>query len=226
MGIPIADACDRLPAIVREASMYRLYGSLGSGSVSVEAALAEVGAEYEVIATTTAEGRHLTEEFKRINPRQQVPALQLPDGSVMSEGAAMMLHLADAFPEARLAPAPGSSARAQHDRWLIFMAVNIYEGSLREAYASRYTDDPHGADRIVSNARAYQKRHFEILEATIGAGPYLGGDAMSMADIYLWMLAHWVDQNWLATHCPKVTALAAAVRARPRIAPIHAAHFG
>lgn len=206
--------------------MYRLYGSTGSGSASVEAALAELGVAYEVVQTTTAEGRHLTEEFKRINPRQQVPALQLPDGSVMSEGAAMMLHLADAFPDAKLAPAPGSSARAQHDRWLIFMAVNIYEGSLREAYADRYTDDPNGAAQVMSNAKAYQKRHFEILEATIGDGPFLFGGGMTMADIYLWMLANWVDQNWLLAHCPKVTALAAVVRERPRIAPIHAAHFG
>jgi glutathione S-transferase len=206
--------------------MYRLYGSIGSGSASVEAALAETGAAYELVSTSTAEGQHLTDAFRKINPRQQVPALQLPDGSVMSEGAAMMLHLADTFPDARLAPAPGSSARAQHDRWLIFMAVNIYEGSLREAYAGRYTDDPNGAAQVMSNAQAYQKRHFEILEAVIGDGPFLFGKEMTMADIYLWMLASWTDQNWLAARCPKITALATAVRERPRIAPIHAAHFG
>jgi glutathione S-transferase len=206
--------------------MYRLYGSRGSGSASVEAALAETGAEYEIVPTSTAEKRHLSDEFRRINPRQQIPALQLPDGSVMSEGAAMMLHLADAFPAARLAPAPGSPARAQHDRWLIFMAVNIYEGSLREAYSGRYTDDPKGAEQVMSAAKAYQKRHFEILEATIGGGPFLFGADVTMTDIYLWMLANWVDQTWLAAHCPKVTALAAAVRGRPPVAPIHAAHFG
>lgn len=206
--------------------MYRLYGSNGSGSASVEAALAETGTTYDVVQTSTAEGQHLTDAFKRINPRQQVPALQLPDGSAMSEGAAMMLHLADAFPQAKLAPKPGSPARAQHDRWLIFMDVNIYEGSLREAYAGRYTDDPNGAEQVMSNARAYQKRHFEILEATIGDGPFLFGRDMTMADIYLWMLASWVDRDWLAAHCPKVAALAAAVRQRPAIAPIHAGHFG
>lgn len=206
--------------------MYRLYGSSGSGSASVEAALAEVGVEYEIVPTSTAEGRHLTEEYRAINPRQQVPALQLPDGSLMTEGAAMMLHLADAFPGSKLAPAPGSSTRAQHDRWLLFMAVNIYEGSLREAYAHRYTDDPNGGERVMSNANAYVKRHFDILEAAIGNGPYLAGAQMTMADIYLWMLAHWVDQTWLAEHCPKVTAIAAGLRLRPRIAPIHAVHFG
>jgi glutathione S-transferase len=144
----------------------------------------------------------------------------------MTEGSAMMLHLADAFPHIGLAPRPGSPMRAQHDRWLMFMAVNLYEGSLREAYPHRYTDDPNGAAQIVSNARAYQRRHFDILEAVIGNGPYLAGDRLTMTDIYLWMLANWVDQAWLSAHCPKITALAAAIRRRPRIAPIHVAHFG
>lgn len=58
--------------------MYLLYGSNGSGSASVEAALALSGAEYQVVQTPTAEGMHLTEDFKAINPRQQVPALRLP----------------------------------------------------------------------------------------------------------------------------------------------------
>ena len=64
--------------------MYRLFGSLGSGSGAVEAALAEAGANYEVVATATKDGAHLTEAYRVINPRQQVPALELSDGSVMS----------------------------------------------------------------------------------------------------------------------------------------------
>ncbi|MBL0372525.1 glutathione S-transferase family protein [Rhizobium sp. KVB221] len=206
--------------------MYKLYGSPGSGSASVEAALAEVGAHYSVTRVNTGEGKHLTEDYRAINPRQQVPALELPDGTVMAEGSAMMQHLADAFPESRLAPLPGSSARAQHDRWLIFMAVNMYEGELRKAYPGRYSSDPEGAQAVQASADAYVKRHYEILEQTIGTGPYLFGDAMTMADIYLWMLASWMDQEWLANHCPNVFRLASVVRARPRLQTIHEAHFG
>lgn len=205
--------------------MYLLYGSNGSGSASVEAGLALSGAEYQVVQTSTAEGRHLTEDFKAINPRQQVPALRLPDGSVMTEGSAMMLHLADALPAARLAPAPGTPARAQHDRWLVFMAVNIYEGELRKAYSDRYTDDPGGVDGVRTNADAYVKRHHAILEEAI-IGPFILGSERSMADIYLWMLASWMDQDWLTRHCPKITALAARIAQDPLVAPIHAAHFG
>ncbi|WP_454288455.1 glutathione S-transferase family protein [Rhizobium arsenicireducens] len=205
--------------------MYLLYGSNGSGSASVEAALALSGAEYQVVQTPTAEGMHLTEDFKAINPRQQVPALRLPDGSVMTEGSAIMLHLADALPAARLAPAPGTPARAQHDRWLIFMAVNIYEGELCKAYSDRYTDDADGVTGVRTSADTYVKRHHAILEDAV-VEPFLFGPEMTMADVYLWMLASWMDQDWLATHCPKIRALAASIAQNPLVAPIHAVHFG
>jgi glutathione S-transferase len=205
--------------------MYRLYGSPGSGSASVEVALAEIGVDYTVTLVNTGHREHLTEEYRTINPRQQVPSLALPDGSVMTEGAAMMLHLADAFPASRLAPQPGSSTRAQHDRWLIFMAVNIYEGELRKAYAERYSDDAAGAEAVRANADTYVKRHHQILEQAI-AGPFLLGGEMTMADIYLWMLACWMEQDWLTTHCPKISAIAAAIGGRPLVVPIQAAHFG
>jgi glutathione S-transferase len=200
--------------------MYRLYGKSGTGSAAVEAALAEVGASYEVITINTKAQVHMTEEYRSINPRQQVPALQLPDGSIMTEGSAMLLHLADAHPEAGLAPAPGTSARAQHDRWLIFMAVNVYEGELRHYYPDRYSDHP---ESVVEKAVAYVERHYAIVEEAIH-GPYFFGDAMAMLDIYIWNMATWMDPERLAAHFPKVHALMTQVKDRPLIAPIHAAH--
>jgi glutathione S-transferase len=86
--------------------MYKVYGWRQTGSVAVEAALAEVGAPYELILINRQENQQLSESYKLINPRQQLPALALPDGSIMTEGAAMLLHIADAFPQAGLAPRP------------------------------------------------------------------------------------------------------------------------
>lgn len=205
--------------------MYRLYGSAGSGSAAVEAALAESGANYVAVTVNTGEGEHLSAEFAAVNPRKQVPALELPDGSVMTESAAMMLHLADAFSAAGLAPPPGSAARAQHDRWLLFMAVNIYEGELRRFYSDRYTDDAAGIKAVESNAYAYVQRHYAMIEDAIGTGPFLFGAQPSMADIYLWNLASWMDRAWFSGACPKLSRLVAAVRERPLVAPIHSAHF-
>lgn len=200
--------------------MYKLYGSSGSGSAAVEAALAEAGASYEIIATNTKAQAHLTDAYRAINPRQQVPALQLPDGSVMTEGSAMLLHLADAHPQSGLAPAPGTPARAQHDRWLIFMAVNVYEGELRHFYPERYADNP---ESVVEKAVAYVERHYAILEEAI-KGPFFFGDKPMMLDIYIWCMATWTDPEWLGERFPKVHALMTNVKERPLIAPIHTAH--
>ena len=146
-----------------------------------------------------------------------------PGGSAMSESAAMLVHVADAFPAARLAPLPGSPARAQHDRWLAFVQTNIYEGILRMNYPDRYIRDPLGAESVRLAALDYVQQHFELLEAEI-AGPFLSGAGLQMVDLYIWMLASWVDQGRLAATCPKVMALWAAVNTRPTLAGVVAAN--
>lgn len=203
--------------------MYTLYGRIGSGSAAVEAALSIIDAPHNIIWLDTSAGEHLTEAFTAINPRRQVPALVLPDGGVMTESAAMLLHLADAFPEADLAPQPGSNARAQHDRWLIFMAVNIYEGELRKAYADRYTTDPDGADAVRAAAEAYLADQYAIIDAAL-TGDYLLGDRLSMADLYLWMVASWRDPEQLEAETPRVAAHSRRLRDHPIVRAIAERH--
>jgi glutathione S-transferase len=206
--------------------MYKLYGWKLTGSLAVEAALAEAGVDFEIIPINIRADEHHTEEFGRINPRCQLPALGLPDGSVMAEGAAILQHIADAFAKFSLAPEPGTPARAQHDRWILFMAVNVYEGELRKIAPERYTDDPACAQSVKNAANTYVDRHYKLLDDAIGDGPYFFGEEFTVLDIYIWMLAQWLDQEWLSRECPKVKRLADAVADRPKIAPIHAYHFG
>jgi glutathione S-transferase len=143
----------------------------------------------------------------------------------MAEGVAMLLHIADAFPERNLAPLPGSIERAHHDRWLMYFAVNVYEGELRKVRPEAYTDDPGGDAAVRSCAERYVEKHYLIYEAVLGEGPYYFGDRFTMLDIYVWMLSQWMDQDWLTRHCPKIARLARTVAARTAIAPIHASHF-
>jgi glutathione S-transferase len=206
--------------------MYKLYGTKGTGTSAVKAALAEAGAPFEDVEVTTREKQHLTADYQMINPRQQVPALMLPDGSIMTETAAMLLHIADAHPAARLAPPPGTPARAQHDRWLVFLAVNVYEGELRKMYGERYTADGEGREGVGAAARAYVDRHYALVEQALGDGPYFFGDDLSMVDIYLWTFANWHDTAWVEANCPKIVRLVQTVQARPKIAPIQAENYG
>ncbi len=148
--------------------MYKLYGTTHTSTCAVKAALTEAGAPFEEVEITTRAEQHLTEEYRRINPRQQVPALMLPDGSIMTEGPAILLHIADAHPEASLAPPPGSSERAQHDRWLIFVAMNVNEAGQRMNYPERFTTDTNGTQAVEEAARASMDRHLGIFEEALG----------------------------------------------------------
>ena len=206
--------------------MYRLFGAYHTGTCAVQAALAEIGADFEFELVSTKDGAHMTEVYRRINPRQQVPALELGDGSVMTEGPAILLYLADAHPAKQLAPEPGSTERGLLTRWLLFFAANVYEGELRKLFGERYTDDPDGGAAVQRAAAAYVERHYLIFEENLGKGPYFFGDQFTILDIYVWMLSQWMDGAWMRENCPKVVKLANCVMERPNIQPIHAEHFG
>lgn len=205
---------------------YRLYGWRQTGSMAIEAALEEAGVPYDFVPVSRATDENLSEAFARINPRQQVPALALPDGTLIAEGPAMLSHIGDAHPAAGLIPAPGRAARAQHDRWMAYFHCNVYEAMLRQLKPGAYTTDPAGAAGVKAAADDYINRHFRIFEATLGDGPYLMGAGFQMFDIYLWMLNWWMDDAWLAAECPRIHRLGRTANSRPVLAAVAARHFG
>jgi GST-like protein len=205
---------------------YRLYGWRQTGSMAVEAMVALAGIAHSFVPVSRATDENRGPAFTAINPRQQLPALVCADGTVVTEGPAILTHLADAHPAAGLIPAPGSMARARHDRWMAFLHANIYEAMLREMSPGRYTDDPQGAAGVQSAATSYVRQHFMILEGQLGPGPFLNGDRIQAFDIYLWMLTWWVDSDWLGAACPGILRLREAAQARPALAAVWARHFG
>lgn len=90
---------------------YIVYGGQGSGSVPVEAALTLLGEPFRVIERRVWEDAAAAEEMAKVNPLRQVPALVLPSGELMTESAAILIHLADSHPAAGLAPALDSPLR-------------------------------------------------------------------------------------------------------------------
>ena len=104
--------------------MYKLYTRPGSGGFVVEAALALANAPFEQVDVPKTDRPDPT--FLDISPLNQVPVLTLPDGSSMTESAAICILLAERHPEARLAPAVDAPARADFLRWMAFMSSVLY----------------------------------------------------------------------------------------------------
>ena len=207
--------------------MYKLYWCANTGAFAAQAVLVEAGVAHELIETDTGTGAHRDPSYLAVNPRGQIPALVLPDGSVMTESAALILHLVDAHPEAGLAPAPGSAARAQFDRWLLYTAVDLYGADLRYYYPDRHTSDPAGAPAVKQNGLACMEQGFGLTEAHLAAhGPFMMGPAYSALDVYLIMVAQWhPDTADLLSRHPHLARLHAAVKARPAVAQIWAQNF-
>ncbi len=195
-------------------SGYRLYGKRGAGSDAVEIVLKLLDQEVEIIETYGPDRLHGT--FLKKNPMGKIPALDLPDGSTMFESAAMILHLCAAHPSP-LAPRPGTTAHAHFTQWMVYLSANIYETTLRVYYCDRYGRDE---DSVRDLATKELIRHFGIVEDRLG--PFLLGETMSAADIYLAMLISWApDQLGLGDgRFPKLMALWEDMTHRDVIGPI------
>lgn len=196
---------------------YILYGYPESGSAAVEVALVDAGIPFTMHDLDPDKGEVGSPRYLAINPRGQVPALQHPDGSIITEVPAILTHLADAHPESGLAPPPGSSARAQHDRWLAFLHANVYEGILRIYYTERYTADPNTAPAVRTAAIDYVTRHLSLLGDAIEDGPFVLGAQPHGVDYLAWTLCTWLKPEWLAETGPAIPRLVEAIEGRPRL---------
>lgn len=198
--------------------MYKLYARKAAGSVAVEALLALLDIPFEVIDVPKTETGAAPAWFIAINPRGEVPALGLPDGSTMTESAAMMIYLADAHLEAGLAPALGTPARAQYLRWIVYLAAAAYPSDLRLFYPDRYSTDPTHAASIKAKASLDLAHDFELFATQMGQGPFVLGDKISAADLYAAMLLSWSDnvEGLFAKH-PKLKRLSEAVTENAKV---------
>src|SRR6478735_8123107 len=130
------------------------------------AALAEIGVEYELVRIER-DAAQSDAGYRALNPLGVVPTLV--DGDfVLTESAAILLYIADRYPQARLAP----EDRAQFYRWLVFMTNALQTAFLRMFYPERYG----GGDEVRSVAAAEADGYFELIERSIDGRDWLVGD--------------------------------------------------
>ncbi len=209
---------------------YILYGDKGTGSFTAEALCAELGVACEVRRLDLAAGDQSEDEFKAINPEGKVPTLILPDGTIVTESAAILLALCARHPEGGLFPDLASSEGAWALRWLMFCSNNIYETVCRADFPTRYTSNHADRDSVSAAAKSELRFFWILFERELAArnrpGPYVLGENFSALDAYVANLAGWENPiEWRAPNAPRIEAIRRAVSRRPKIAPVWARHF-
>ena len=207
--------------------MLTLYGCKGSGSASTEAALAIAGVAYDQVEGAEWSRTEGYERLKRVNPLAQIPTLVLDDGTVLSESAAILVHLGLAHPQSGLLSAE-PSRRAQQIRGLVYIAANCYAAIGILDYPERWYPEPDDVVRKAMAGRGRARLHelWDVFVDQFPATPWLSGDRLGALDILAATVSMWSGaRKHLAQSRPAFAALLGRIEADPRIAPIWARHW-
>jgi GST-like protein len=205
---------------------YKLYGRQGWGSSLVEAQLAWYGLPFtfEPVGDLFKEP-DARAKLKKVNPLAQVPTLVMPDGSVMSESAAITLLLADVTGKDSLVPGPQAKERAKFLRWLVFLVANIYPTFTYADDPSRFVSVGAARDPFRAAADAYAQRLWKQVEGEAG-GPWFLGERFSALDIYLGIMTRWrPKRGWFETETPRLFAIARKADQVPELADVWKKNF-
>jgi len=194
----------------------KLYYATGTCSLSPHIVALEAGIPLELGRVDLRATPRVTEigaDFATINPNRYVPALQLDDGSMLTEGAAISLYLADIKPETGLAPAPGSPDRPRFHAWLVFIATELHK-----MYSPWLFHPEYGAEaQAVARGKIAERLAF-VEQHLATSGPFLMGERFTAADAYLFTVVGWsrVAKVNLSAF-PHLNAFLERVGARPHV---------
>lgn len=190
----------------------KLYFSPGACSLSPHIILHEAGLAHEtdkvdLRTKTTASGK----DFRGINPKGYVPALETKDGVVLTEGPAIVQYLADQAPEKNLVPAAGSIERYQVISWLNFISTEIHKN-----YSPLF--NPGAGDDVKQMAKDNLARRYAYLDQELGQRDYVFGAAFSVADAYLFVVTNWAGMVKVDLSAyPNVQAFQQRIGERPAV---------
>jgi glutathione S-transferase len=190
----------------------KLYYSPGACSLAPHIVAREAGLsldleKVDLANRTTASGR----SYLEVNPKGYVPALQVEDGTVMTEVSALIQYLADQAPQAGLIPAAGTPERYKVLEWIGFIATEIHKG-----FGPLWNPTTPDAVKQATKERLFQR--FAYVDQQLDGRSYLTGERFTVADAYLFVVVNWTNFHGLSLGDYKnLAAFMERVAARPKV---------
>ncbi len=205
---------------------YELVGSPGCGSAIVEIALRITGVPHRLTDLPYLEPGPGRERLLKLNPLGQVPTLVLPDGRVMTESAAMLLHLHDLAPQCGLVPSASEPERVTFLNLLLRLVGAVYPTFTFGDDPPKWTLEGPASERLHDTVMERRASLWREIDAQVGA-PHVLGARFSGLDLYVAVMTHWRPRrDWFKAHCPAVAAAAVEAEKNPHVAAVLARHFG
>jgi glutathione S-transferase len=171
----------------------KLFFSPNACSRVVHIALEDAGADVKLVLTDTRAGGQHDPAFRALNPKGRVPVLAT-DRGVLTEVLAILGYVAQAYPQARLAPLDDPFAFAEMQALNSFLASSVHVTYAHIFRAARYAEDPVAHPSIKATALEALDAHLRYLDGRM-KGPWAMGDAYTVADPYLFVMTDWLARD-------------------------------
>jgi glutathione S-transferase len=190
----------------------KLYYSPGACSLSPHIALLEAGLPYDLVKVDLRTKKlENGDDFLKVNPKGQVPALALDSGELVTEGPVIAQMIADKVPSKNLAPARDSAERYKLLGWLNFITSEIHK-NIGPLFSPLLSDEAKG----VFKDRAMGK--FKYVDSQLAGHEYLMGKQFTVADGYLFVMLRWAEaMKFDLSGLSNLMAYKDRVAARPKV---------
>lgn len=171
----------------------KLYASPMACSLASHLALVTSGQPHQLIwvdgnAKRTEDGR----DYLKINPKGLVPALELDDGSVLTEGAAILQYIGDRAPSSKLVPAAGTPERYRQQEWLNYIATELHK-AVFSPYFSAHKQKLLPPELVQQRALDVLREQLDFLAPRLEGRRYLQGEQFTAADAYMLVVLNWAS---------------------------------
>jgi GST-like protein len=205
--------------------MYQLYGHKNSGAAAIEAALELCEIPYRFIDVETSP--EAAKALEKLNPLKQIPTLQKPDGGVLTESAAILIHLGLTFPKSNLLP-EDVAERDQVIRGMVYIVSNCYAAIGIIDYPERWLAKADQSSRENLMAGTRQRLHWswEVFADQFSGDLYLGDETPGALDVLAAVVTRWEGSREYLRHArPGFFAWLTRIDRHPTLAPVFARHW-
>jgi glutathione S-transferase len=199
--------------LATEMDAMKFFYSPGTSSRLVHIVLRESGLVFESIRVDEhTKAMDKGGDYRTVNPLGYVPAVQLDDGTILTEGVAIVQYLADTVPAKRLLPPNGTLERAKLQSWLNFFSAEVHVG----CFCPLFHSDIPAAAKAIFHERLGSRLAY--VEHRLAGSEYLMGSDFSVADAYLFVVSSWArPANVDFSPYPNILRLRKRVGARPAV---------
>ena len=184
--------------------MLKLYFAPHTCALASHIALAEAGAEFEIVRIDFATIEQRSADYLRINPKGRVPSLLTPRG-ILTETPAILAFIAQSMPEAALAPLDDAFSFARVQEFNAYLCSTVHVAHAHRMRGERWADDPSAIAAMQRKVPQTVTACFDLIERGMFVGPWVMGDAYSICDPYLFTLTQWWDADGVnSTRLPKL----------------------